>query len=123
MRWLPIVLPLGVAAVVFGDFHHYQQSGIAMKLVVGWGVLGLALAGAGAYVTRGRLARPGTFLLCWIVGALAFARVTLQLVWTGAHSSFDAYAMRNELMPMWYALAIGVLCGLGGVAVGRLRAS
>jgi uncharacterized protein (DUF2062 family) len=114
MRWIPLILPIAIAIAIVHDLDDLAYGGLARNVVISIALASVVLAALGVWLTRGTT-RPGTYISCWIIGALALWRVTTEIAWTGAHSTLDAEAWRQ----IWFPLAIGLLCAAGGIAVGR----
>jgi hypothetical protein len=120
MRWLTFALPLGVALAVLPDLHDLGEGGLAIPLVGGISVIALVLAGLGSRAARRPVtARPGTFLLCCLLGGCAFWRVTTEVIWAGAHTVLDASAIRTDLLKTWITLVMGILFGIATITLGR----
>lgn len=115
MRWIPWLLPIGVAIAILHDWHHLRPGDLATQLALGVGALSIVLAAVATRVSRPRPSQPGTFVLCCIIGALAMWRASTQLMWIGAFSTVDSSSLRD----VWYPLFIGVGCAIAAIAVGR----
>ncbi len=114
MRWLPFLLPLGLAAVLVAVHHNLAESGLAIAICGGLTVAGAALAVVGWRAAHAGPRRPFMFALCWILGAAACARFASQIAWLGAHATIEGGAIE-----VWLNGVVGLLFALSGINFAR----